>query len=168
MRTFQRVSRFIRPSVAMPMLALLALGGLTVLVLGCGQTRENPAAAAPAINPKLPDVPVPFGFKFDTGKSYDKVTSGFRDVKHLYEGDTPVPQVAEFYRLHMPQYGWTLKEESFVGARQRFTFQKAAESCYVSVWDDWGTKVLVQVLTGTATPPAATLAPPKAPATKKP
>jgi len=158
MRTFQRFSRFIRPTVATAVLAVLAIGGLMVLALGCGPGKELPAAAAPAVNPRLPDVPVPFGFKFIEDKSKDRMAGGTREVEHRYEGDAPVRQVSEFYRLHMQSFGWTLKEETFAGGRQRFTFQKGAETCYISIWDDWGTKVLINV-------PRAALAVPTPPVT---
>jgi len=148
MRTFQRVSRFIRPAVVMPVLVALALGGFLALVLGCdGQSgREPPAMTAPAINPRLPDVPVPFGFKFNTARSFDRAKGESRTAEHLYEGDAPLRQVAEFYRHQMPTFGWTQKEENFSNGVQRFTFEKGGDICYVSIWDNWGTKVLIKVL----------------------
>jgi hypothetical protein len=145
----------IRPAVALPVLAALALAGLMVMALGCGPTKEPPAAAAPAINPRLPDVPVPFGFKFNTEDSYDRVTGGFRSVKHVYEGNAALRQISEFYRQQMPAFGWTQKEENFGSGTQRFVFEKANDVCYVSIWDDWGMKLLIQVMPKGARPSEA-------------
>jgi hypothetical protein len=170
MRTFQRISRLIRPAVAMPVLAALALAGLMVLSLGCGGETERPAASAPSINPRLPDVPVPAGFKFKGDQSSDRVVGGFRAVEHVYEGDSPLRQIAEFYRRQMPTHGWTQKEETFSGGRQRFMFTKGGDTCNISIWDDWGTKVMIKVLTlGTksAEPLPPPSSPPPAPAKKR-
>jgi len=173
MRTFQRISRLIRPAVALPVLAGLALAGLLVLALGCGEERQPPASTASAMSPRLPDVPVPAGFKFKPDKSGDRISGGLRVVEHLYEGDEPLRRVSEFYRTMMPPIGWTQKEETLNAGRQRFQFEKGNEVCYVSVYDDWGTKVLIQVFPKGTRPfepapagggPAAVPAPPAAPA----
>ena len=147
MRTFQRISRLIRPSIGLPVLAALAVVGMLVLALGCGPDRgEGAATTAPAVSPRLADIPVPAGFKFNANESSDRVASGFRFVRHLYEGGANVRQVSEFYRRGMPQLGWIKVEESLVGGRQRLMFEKNTETCHISIWDDWGTKVLIQVM----------------------
>jgi hypothetical protein len=166
MRTFQRLGRWIRPSVALPLLAALGLVGFVMLAHGCGPDRNAPMPP-PAINPRLPDVPVPFGFKFDVERSYDRLVGSTRVAEHLYTGDATIQQVAAFYRLHMNTYGWTVKEENLSGGRQRFTFEKGADNCYISIWDDWGTKVLIKVMakgTKPVEPPAKM--PPTRPASK--
>ena len=145
MRTFQRVSRYLRPAVGLPILAGLALAGLLVLVLGCGPQKEPAAASAPSLNPRLADVPVPAGFKFKANQSSDRTTGEIRIVRHQYEGDATLRQVAEFYKREMPGLGWTLKEENLTGGRQRLLFEKSNETCHISVWDDWGTKLFIQV-----------------------
>jgi len=146
MRTFQRIARLIRPAIGLPVLAALALVGLMVLVLGCGGENERGAAAsAPALAPRVADVPVPANFKFDDQESKDRKAGELRFIRHLYKGGAPVRQVAEFYRRQMPAAGWTLVEESFSSGRQRFQFSKGADSCHISIWDDWGTKLLIQV-----------------------
>jgi len=58
----------------------------------------------------------------------------------------PLRQVSEFYRHQMPVFGWTQKEENFSNGTQRFTFEKGGDTCYVSIWENWGTKVLIKVL----------------------
>ncbi|MGB2967745.1 MAG: hypothetical protein WBD18_01000, partial [Phycisphaerae bacterium] len=95
--------------------------------------------------PPVADLPVPAGFKFNEQDSLDRLASGLRFIRHLYEGSAKVRQVAEFYRRQMPTAGWTLVEESFSSGRQRFQFEKGRESCHISIWDDWGTKLLIQV-----------------------
>ena len=146
MRTFQRISRLIRPAIGLPVLAALAIVGLLVMALGCGEKREAAATTAPAVNPRLRDVPVPAGFKFKTGQSSDRAVGGFRLVRHLYEGGATVRQVSEFYRRNMPVLGWRMIEENFVSGRRRLLYDKGNDTCHISVWDDWGTKVLIQVL----------------------
>ena len=146
MRTFQRIARLIRPAIGLPVLAALALVGLVVLALGCGGEGERGAAApAPALVPPGADLPVPANFKFDDQESKDRKAGELRFVQHLYKGGAPVRQVAEFYRRQMPAAGWTLVEESFSSGRQRFQFEKGRDSCHISIWDDWGTKLLIQV-----------------------
>jgi len=145
MRTFQRIARLIRPSIGLPLLSGLALVGLLILGLGCGQEREPPASATPSMTPRLQDVPVPAGFQFNAGKSGDRLSGGFRVVEHLYEGGATVRRVAEFYRQLMPVHGWTKREESFAGGTQRFAFEKGHDTCYISIYDDWGTKLLIHV-----------------------
>ncbi|HUU93888.1 MAG TPA: hypothetical protein VM238_22065 [Phycisphaerae bacterium] len=146
MRTFQRISRLIRPAIGLPVLAALAIVGLLVMALGCGEKREAAATTAPAVNPRLQDVPVPAGFKFNTDQSSDRAVGGFRFVRHLYEGGATVRQVSEFYRRNMPPLGWQMLEENFVSGRRRLLYDKGNDTCHISVWDDWGTKVLIQVL----------------------
>ena len=84
MRTFQRIARLIRPAIGLPVLSALALIGLLVVVLGCGQSREPAAASAPALAPRISDVPVPATFKFDVNESTDRQTGDLRFVQHLY------------------------------------------------------------------------------------
>ena len=146
MRIFQRIARLIRPAIGLPVLAGLAILGVLVLALGCGEKRETAATAAPSINPRLPDVPVPAGFKFKSDQSRDRTVGQFRFVEHHYEGNVSVRQVSDFYRRNMPVLGWTTLEENFVSGRQRLLFEKGNDTCHISVWDDWGTKVLIQVL----------------------
>lgn len=146
MRTFQRISRLIRPAIGLPVLAALAILGLMVMAMGCGEKREVAATTAPAVNPRLRDVPVPAGFKFKTDQSSDRAVGGFRFVRHMYEGGATVRQVSDFYRRNMPLLGWRTLEESFVSGRRRLLFDKGNDTCHISVWDDWGTKVLIQVL----------------------
>jgi len=146
MRTFQRISRLIRPAIGLPVLAALAIFGLMVLALGCGEKREQPATTAPAVNPRLRDVPVPAGFKFKADQSSDRTVGGFRFVEHLYEGNASIRHVSDFYRSYMPMMGWTAVEERFVAGKQRLRYEKDNDACHVSVYDDWGTKVLIQVL----------------------
>jgi hypothetical protein len=146
MRTFQRISRFIRPAVGLPVLAGLALAGLVVLALGCGEERGAPAASAPAVNPRLPDIPVPAGFQFLDKESYESMMGGRRQVLHRYKGDAPVRQVAEFYRRNMVPLGWTVSSERFVEGKQRLVFAKGNEACHISIWDEWGTRIQIYVL----------------------
>jgi hypothetical protein len=145
MRTFQRVARHIRPVIALPLLAGLGLVGLLVLSQGCGPTKTFPMDTT-FVNPVLPDVPVPTGTKFNMNESYQRLTGGARDVRHYYEVDWPLRDVSAFYRKHMPEFGWAMKEDNLSNSRQRFMFSKGNDICYVSIWDSWGVKLLVQVI----------------------
>jgi hypothetical protein len=140
MRTFQRVSRLIRPAVGLPVLAGLALVGLLVMSLGCG-INNHPTT----LPPKFADIPIAPGFEIVPGRSTDTQIGPSRRISHVYKGDAKVPEVSEYYRRRMPDQGWTLVRESFVGGRQRFMFNKGNESCHVLIYDDWGTKVQVEV-----------------------
>ena len=159
MRTFQRIARLIRPAIGLPLLSGLALAGLILMALGCGAEREPAAASAPALAPRVADVPVPAKFKFKPDESSDRSVGTLRFVCHLYEGGTPIRQVAEFYRREMPSSGWTQTEESLHQGRQRFIFTKGKETCYISIWDDWGTKLLIQVFPTGGTPPGSETGP---------
>jgi len=154
MRTFQRIARLIRPSIGLPVLAGFALLGLVLLSLGCNEERGRAATAAPAVNPRLPDVPVPAGFTFKADESQERQARGFRFVRHNYKGDATVRQVADFYREYMPRMGWRMLEESLVNGRQRLMFEKGSDTCHVSIWDDWGTRVLIQVMPSGGRPSA--------------
>jgi hypothetical protein len=161
MRTFQRVSRFIRPEVGLPVLAGLALAGLFALALGCGGADKGSASTAPAIKTRLPDIPVPAGFEFKANDSSDRLVTGKRAVQHVYGGSAPVAKVAEFYRREMVPLGWKLVEENFNAGIQRFLFDKGSETCYISIYDDWGTKVQINLYPSSYTPasPAPMAAP---------
>jgi len=154
MRTFQRIARLIRPSIGLPLLAGFALLGLVLLSLGCNEEGGRAATAAPAVNPRLPDVPVPAGFVFKANESQERQARGFRFVRHSYKGDATVRQVTDFYREYMPRMGWRLLEESLVRGRQRLMFEKGSDTCHVSIWDDWGTHVLIQVMPSGGRPSA--------------
>jgi len=154
MRTFQRIARLIRPAVGLPVLAGLAIVGLLVVALGCNEDGGRAATAAPAVNPRLPDVPVPAGFSFDAGRSKERRARGFRFVEHHYKGDATVRQVTDFYRDIMPRVGWNMVEETFVSGRQRMLFEKGNDNCHVSIWEDWGTRLMIQVMPSGGRPAA--------------
>ncbi len=154
MRTFQRIARLIGPAVGLPLLAGLGLAGLVLMALGCGEEAARPAAAAPAVNPRLPDVPVPAGFKFQADQSTERRVRGFRFVRHYYKGKASVREVTQFYRDIMPRAGWRSVEESLVSGRRRLLFEKGNETCHISIWDDWGTRLLIQVLPSGGRPSA--------------
>ena len=94
---------------------------------------------------RLSDIPVPAGFEFKANDSSDRLVSGMRVVRHLYGGPASVSQVAEFYRREMATVGWKIAEENFNAGTQRFRFDKGNETCYISIYDDWGTKLLINV-----------------------
>ena len=145
MRTFQRVARLIRPAFALPILAGLGLLGLLVLSHGCGPAKTFPMDTT-FVNPGLPDVPVPTGSKFNTNESYQRLAGGARSVRHYYEVDWSLRDVSAFYRKHVPEFGWAMKEDSLSDGTQRFMFSKGNDICYVSIWDSWGVKLLIQVM----------------------
>jgi len=156
MRTFQRVARLIRPAIGLPVLAALAIFGIMWMALGCNEEKGRAAAAAPAVNPRLPDVPVPAGFTFQPKDSTERRARGFRFVRHYYKGGATIRQVAEFYRDVMPRVGWRTVEENLVSGKQRMVFEKGNDTCHISLWEDWGTRLLIQVLPSGGRPAADT------------
>jgi hypothetical protein len=60
--------------------------------------------------------------------------------------DWPLRDVSAFYRKHMPEFGWTMKEDNLSSGTQRFMFSKASDVCYISIWDNWGIKLLIQIM----------------------
>jgi hypothetical protein len=83
--------------------------------------------------------------RFDAKASSEQRAGGVRFVEHLYRGPVPVRQVEAFYRREMPLAGWRTRQETFSEGRRRLVFDKDNETCYVSIWDEWGTRLLVQV-----------------------
>jgi hypothetical protein len=134
-----------RPAIVLPVLAVLGLAGLMALSQGCGPQKTFPMDTT-FVNPGVPDVPVPTGTKFITNDSYQRLTEGYRSVRHFYEVDWPLRDVAAFYRKHMPEFGWTLKEDNLINGTQRFMFLKGSDICHISIWDSWGVKLLIQVM----------------------
>jgi hypothetical protein len=125
----------------------VAVAAVAALAAGCdwGNKRDdNP----PPVVSRIADVPVPYGFKLDAKASSDEAAGAVRRVSHLYKGGLGSLNLAEttdWYRQSMPAHGWQPAREEFKNATQRFVYDKGDETCYVSIWDDWGTKVLIQV-----------------------
>jgi hypothetical protein len=115
-----------------------------VVAMGCGGPHTTPGPDPRWI---LQDIPAPAGFKYVVDQSNErKLADGRRVIRHMYEVKGGVQENADFYRNEMPHNGWVLAEETLQGGRQRFLFDKGNESCHISIYDDWGTKVLIQIL----------------------
>jgi hypothetical protein len=147
---------------ALPAVGTAALVALATAA-GCDwfNRRSEPPTAPPPVS-RIPDVPVPVGFKFDAGQSNDRIGGDVRVVVHTYKGglgSMNVAETCEWYRQSMPGNGWQKMEESFSDKCHRFLFVKGNENCWISIWDDWGTKILIQIFPKGAKPPEPSLEP---------
>jgi hypothetical protein len=153
----------IRPTIGLPVLMALALVAIFALAMGCGDNNRGPDTLGGTVLTPVADVPVPAGFKFKMDQSSERKSGTFRFIRHMYEGSASVRETTEFYRTSMPRNGWLLVDETLQNGRQRLLFDKGNESCHISIYDDWGTKVLIQILPKgsrpTDTKPAATPTP---------
>ena len=125
-----------------------AVAVLAFLAAGCewfGKRDDVP----PPDTSRIADVPVPYKFKLDIKQSTDETAGNVRKVSHLYKGglgSLNVHETTDWYRQAMPTRGWQPVREGLQDATERLVYEKGDETCYVSIWDDWGTKVLIQIL----------------------
>jgi len=114
------------------------------VTVGCDGNQG--AVLSPAAVMRVSDIPVPKGFSFVQKESWNTSTRSARRVKHLYQGRADAGLVAEFYRTHLPSYGWGVSDDTFDRGTYRFTCSKKGENCVVSIWKSvWHTKVMIQI-----------------------
>lgn len=124
---------------------LLSLGALGLVLAGCqatgsysGTDPNNPDGAAvrklvPRARPRVPDLPVPIGFELNSAKSFNYAASGFRFVKHVYNGSADPFAVVRFYRRQMPVNGWTWVTDMYVEGAAIMDFDKNSERCRLTI-----------------------------------
>jgi hypothetical protein len=111
-----------------------ALAGF--LVAGCGITQEKtPVTGSNALTPvaaKLPDIPVPYGFKLLTKNSYSFESGAIRVAVLRYKGSSQIESVVRFYKEQMPLSGWTLLN-IIQYENSLLNFERDEETCIVDV-----------------------------------
>jgi hypothetical protein len=117
-------------------LALVAV----FLLFGCPPERT----LVRRTDPSLPDVPVPFNFKFDPSKSNDfaSQTSKDRLIVYHYTGRSYAADVLEFYKQQMPVEGWRIQDDVGTAGQRTLFFKKTGidpartpmPSCWVTIF----------------------------------
>lgn len=125
-------------------IGLVVVGLGLALVAGCGGSELQGDATAgdpnstlvPVQTPEVPieDVPVPFGFKLDEGRSRYFAPGETRFVDYFFEGSMERAQAAAFYRQEMVYSGWELDNERMsVGGDVILDFTNGKEECVITL-----------------------------------
>ena len=107
--------------------------GLAFGLATTGGCANEPTILDVAEQPYVSDLPLPKDFKLKERQSADKVTPGFRSVKHVYHGKASLQAVKNFYQHHMPQANWRLDEQTLNKGVYVLKYKKAQERCEVRV-----------------------------------
>ncbi len=132
------------------------------LLVGCNQTNSSSSGTAKngpknrssaggtlfaMAHPPIADLPVPFGFDLDEGRSRHWTMGSIRLVDHVYEGSGDKFVVARFYRTQMPINRWELVRDVFAQGDIILDFDKGNERCHVVISEDgWGNRLEIKVL----------------------
>ncbi|MGB2987295.1 MAG: hypothetical protein WBE26_15620 [Phycisphaerae bacterium] len=133
--------RPLRPAVVV---IWLLLGG------GCvgPQVTSRNGALLPSRCPYEPDIPLPAGFKLADQSSEDWSSGSIRYLRHRYGGRADKYAVRKFYREQMPLVRWTAISDSAVHGRLTMRFERADESCTVTIEEEpagLSSRVVVEV-----------------------
>jgi hypothetical protein len=112
-----------------PLLILVAVGG-------CGLfTNDNFAPLVPDVRSPIVDVPVPAGFTMSSISTSRMTAQGTaRQVDHYYTGQENYMAVANFYRMNLPDKGWTwIDQTQPTGIEVIEHFSNKSEICAVTV-----------------------------------
>ena len=104
-----------------------------LLIEGCAQEPAAPTIAEASDHPYVDDLPLPVGFKLVPRQSEDRVSAGFRTVRHMYQGKDSLQAVKNFYQHHMPQSNWEPVEHSLNKGVYSLKYRKGRESCEVRI-----------------------------------
>ncbi len=98
-------------------------------------------------HPPIADLPVPFGFDLDEGRSRHWTVGSIRLVDHVYEGSGEKFDVARFYRTQMPINRWEMVRDVFAQGDIILDFDKGNERCHVVITEEgWGNRLEIKVL----------------------
>jgi len=121
-------------------MALLALTGCEKLGIGSSSSDASAPPAreplpVPMVEPPIPDVPVPVGFKLDNPESRNYGFEGARIIDHVYTGNEDKFALKRFYEHYMASsYRWTqTMDRSPEGGVIQLGFQKGPEDCTVTI-----------------------------------
>lgn len=135
----------------------LVLAALLLPVLGCGYVKTPVVAfsddgqylprdvgdglvAAP--DSKIPDVPMPIGFKADRNKSHWTWNGRARTVYHVYQGHAKQGDAVEFYQRTLPDYGWSLVDIQSVADSAVVRYTKGPEQLAITTSQGWGVSTI--------------------------
>ena len=105
----------------MPRLTLLTVVLVGLVVGGCdtaGPPRllysddgqylppQQAAGLVPQIEPAIPDVPLPVGFKLLRDRGHVEVTGAGRSVHHVYQGRGKQAEAVGYFRQTLRRHGW--------------------------------------------------------------
>jgi len=100
---------------------------------------------------RLPDIPVPKGFRFLKKDSFTyerPAPKPLHFARHRYKGRPQVEKVVRFFRDEMPLSGWALKSDTENFGIRILEFTKARRACKVSITrQGWYTLIVVLVIT---------------------
>ncbi len=125
-----------RPSAlhatAVAALVLSLVGGC----VGSSAIRGN-RSLLPSARPYAADIPLPEGFRLVDQSSEDWAAGRrIRYLRHRYRGRADKYTVREFYREQMPLVRWTAISDGNVNGRITMRFERAAESCTITIEDE--------------------------------
>ncbi len=88
--------------------------GLAIALLSCGCPRSStrpdvstePKPLKMGRKLQFDDIPVPFKFKLLASRSFAHQATTFRYAKLMYEGETSIDEVADFYKKQMIICNW--------------------------------------------------------------
>ncbi|MEE9294653.1 MAG: hypothetical protein V3W34_06810 [Phycisphaerae bacterium] len=129
----------------------LGVIGVVVVLAGCAADLEDSRhVRLMRGRPFEPDIPVPAGFVLLEKASEDRATGTSRlYLRHLYEGEGDKYATRNFYREQMPLARWTKVSDGNVKGFFTMRFEKANESCTVTITDEkkiFSTRTQIQIV----------------------
>lgn len=113
-----------------------------LVALTCGCSAAGPAGQVrpvkPSPHPYVADIPLPEGFTLVDKSSEEWAAGPIRYLRHRYRGRRSREAVRRFYRKEMPLVRWAPASESSIEGRCRMTFERAGETCAVTIVEDRG------------------------------
>ncbi len=109
-----------------------------VLVAGCESFFNSKGVVQPGSvpameHPMLPGLPVPPGFALDDKRSSGWTNGELRQANCTFTGDLAATTVNAFYKEHMPDAGFTLRQERFEAGEYVLDFDGKSEFSTVRV-----------------------------------
>jgi hypothetical protein len=134
-------------------LSILTILCLAVFVCGCetlssnnGSRNINTALLEPAINPKIPDIPIPAGLKPVYNESYFFENAGMRVGVLKYKGKANPDFIVNFFKEQLSMNNWTLLNVIEYNNRL-LNFEREKETCIINV-EPQGSSVTVTISLG--------------------
>ena len=67
---------------------------------------QQGAGLVPQLEPAIPDVPLPVGFKLLRDRGHVQITDGGRSVHHVYQGRGKQAEAVSYFRQNLRRHGW--------------------------------------------------------------